>query len=177
VGALLGRQTETSLNEVAGDTPLAVLIEHGRYGFDGASFVGEARFILNDDIFSIWSPGRRFGVSGLIELSGDKFAERLACSGQGADELGLRNIGPEVCRRVLPALGVLARIGEGEPGFRGFLSELFGFLGGSRKECRGKGNKAKTKRRATQLLVSLCVPLRFETCGTGAVRGHIGNRR
>jgi hypothetical protein len=119
---------------------LAVLIEHGRNGFDGASFVREARFILNDDI---WSPGRRFGVSGAFELSGDKFAERLACSGQGADQLRLRNSGPERPRRVLPALSVFARIGKGEPGFRGFLSEFFGLLGGLRKDCRGKRTKAK----------------------------------
>src|SRR5271157_357538 len=117
-------------NEVAGDAPLAVFVEHGRDGLDSLLFVFKAGVVLNDDVLAIRCAREGPGVGRALEFTGEDFAEGRADAGQSVGPSGLRDGGLEQCEAFLPTLRVFPGIGEDEPGLGGRLREILGLCGG-----------------------------------------------
>ncbi len=61
-------------NEVAGDAPLAVFVEHGRDDLDCILFILEAGVLLILDILAWGVPGRILDVSRALDFTGDDLA-------------------------------------------------------------------------------------------------------
>src|SRR5271169_2110371 len=117
-----------SLDEIAGGAPLVVFVEHQGNRLDGIVSVFEAGGVLDNDVLAGGRVWGRVLVFGGGEFAGDNFTEGRAHGGQLINPLGSTDRGFERCRSLIPALRIFSRIGEGQPGFRGFLSEFFGLL-------------------------------------------------
>ena len=72
------RQAAESFDEVTGDAPLPVFVEHGRNGLDSRVFVLEASVVSKNNVFAIGRSGKSFRVGCALDLSGLHGTQRAA---------------------------------------------------------------------------------------------------
>jgi hypothetical protein len=104
-----------------------------------AEGIFETAVVAKDDALAFRGVGRIFDEFGSGEFAGLQRAKGIAHGGNHADPVVFGDGSFEAGGSRVPGFGVFAGIGDGEPGFSGFLGEVFWFLlrvnqGGSRQE-------------------------------------------
>lgn len=130
------------LDEVAGNSPLPIFVEHGNHSFHCGWFVFKVGVVLDHDVFTFRRIGQCLGVRSALELPRQNLALRGAIGRQKALPLVFGHGGLERLGRFIPTLRVLSGVDDGQSGVRGLLRELFRFLLGL-SGCRGAQQQSK----------------------------------
>src|SRR2546428_6062693 len=116
----------SSLDEVSGNFPLAVLLAHRGNGLNRFLLALERSVKLQDHVFAVGCAGDGLSVFGAFELARDELPQRLANRIEGLNELLLGSRFLEIGGCGLSAFAKLAGINEGQPLFCWRFGLLFG---------------------------------------------------